>query len=136
MFSYAQWLIPNKVVVCKYSGDLYVEDATNAAEAILELIDASPSETIHVIYDMQDIGPLKFELKDALQSPVAQRFYAHPKLRWSVYVGNRAGNFYTFVTSVINQSYDAKMRWFDTIDEATKFLIDMDDEIASADQAS
>lgn len=98
-----------------------MDDMSAAGIAALEALDES-TQIIHVFFDMAQMTKLVPSLNELLNRPRAKRFYEHPHMGWSIYIGPKDNPFFQFVSSTITQNFGAKMRWYHTEDEALTFV--------------
>ncbi len=115
------WLIKPYVYRVEYQDEYTLADGEAVRQTIVPLLDHN-MVVLHFIFDMQQVTWIEPSLKEIQRNQNAASFYQHPLLGWILYVIQDDNPLIQFVTSAIAQRYDARVRWFNTQDEALDFL--------------
>jgi hypothetical protein len=90
---------------------------------VIRILDEATVPLLHAIYDYTHAEALP-SLKDLSTLKSGN----HPKVGWSVFVGV-PNPFIKFLVSVTVQIMRARLRFFDTFDEAKQFIQEMDSSL-------
>lgn len=114
------WLIEGKLVLLKSWGTMSVAEMEMMDSRICEMLDSSKEQLVHAIHD--------HTLIDHLPSPknmMKLKVGSHARVGWLFIVGidNKLMKFFASVTG---QAFHIRLRFMDTVEEALKFLQDID----------
>lgn len=114
-----RWLIPQRVLFQKYTGDVTAEDLQHLGDILPQYVD----EATPLMHTLIDVSQARSSLNmKGIMSAMPKTVY--DKEGWRVLVGlDRMGR---FIGSVILQMIGQRYRLFDNMDEALAFLADQD----------
>ncbi|MCA9906520.1 MAG: hypothetical protein KC547_21850 [Anaerolineae bacterium] len=121
----SDWLVPNTVILTRYSGAPTEEEILNNSDETIALIDSSDAPFVHVIVDSAEVTkspPLSVTVKTAKASP------RHQRAGWILTVGGQNA-LVQFATSIARQLLQVRTQNFDTIDDAIAYLKTVDETI-------
>lgn len=116
------WLIPNRVILQRFYGDVTLEDIRES-DRVLPAFVAEGIPLVHTLTDVRDITSHP-NLKE-IHGTASMATYEGEG--WRVLVG--AQGIARFIGSVLFQLMGQRYRMFDTMEEGLQFIIDHDDSI-------
>jgi hypothetical protein len=122
---HASWCIPNQVVYIKQWGVVQLEDSVGTDRAIAEFALSSNNPSVHGIIDKLDVEAFAYDVK---QLRAAFANLSKPTTGWVVAVHH--SKFSAFLSQIMAQSQEMKTYTFHTLEDAVKFLGDVDDHLA------
>lgn len=118
-----EWLVPHHVIHTSYSSD--PDLPCNPDEPVLEWLNISSAETVHLIVDVHNLKQLPPTLQIMqLQWP------RHPKIGWVVLVGAKSITMQATV-QMAAQLFQRKHHFASTLTEAVQFLKSIDSDVAT-----
>lgn len=119
-----QWLVEDQVFLRVAEGEVTVDEYyEHDARLINNYLEPSPATRVHGIFDLTGLDQMP-ELKVLRQAKAIK----HSKTGWVVLVGVD-NPVIKLVASVMGQMYQARFRFYNTIEEALDFLQSMDDTL-------
>ncbi|MBZ0304990.1 MAG: hypothetical protein K8I82_02870 [Anaerolineae bacterium] len=125
------WEIEQRIILCKYYGDLTLEVVNGAAKEVAALIEGA-EQSIHLVLDMQETTAIRYTVQE---SAARQLPFDVNALGWVVYVGSKENAFFRFMASALAQYRGLRVRWFESKTEALRFLKDVDSTLPDLDEA-
>jgi hypothetical protein len=116
------WLVPQRIVYERFTGEVTVQDIRQNSELVAPLM-AEGIPLIHTIIDVSDITAHP-GINDIRNSTSMEIYEGEG---WRILVGANAVA--RFVGSIILQIMQRRFRAFSTMDEALQFLDDQDDSL-------
>jgi hypothetical protein len=115
------WLIPDKILLSRWMGDISGEDMRVLVEELRIVLDGADFP-IHTVIDLSEARHVSSEAADVyLQSPIPTHVH---RGRIGMVKSNVEGE---IVATLVNrQAHREMVRMFDTRDEACAFLLDHD----------
>lgn len=117
-----KWLVNDKVLLIKVNGDVTVERVQDTSAQVLELLESTPSNAIHIMVDETNQGRMIRSLK--LFSSAGE-FIKHPKVNWLIVFGNE-DPIANFLAAALAGLARVQYRRVATLDEARRFVEKID----------
>jgi hypothetical protein len=117
-------LIPNRVLMVKFSGDVTFEDMVEGNDAGVTMIKHCPEGILfHTIIDSSEVQRFPIDLR-MVTSDAAGSFRKEPNLGWTLLVTKNRIIIYlaSFAASIVQNRF----RTFNTLEEALEFLKEQD----------
>lgn len=119
------WYVPDAVIFVQFSGETTVEDMQEYIKDAYILSDQSTRSLVHVIAD-SSLVTQNLNIKTVMKTLGSVK--PHPKAGWNITVGE-TDKLIKFTTDVARQILRLRTRSFDTLEQATAFLKDIDPSI-------
>ncbi len=116
------WLIPNRVILQRFYGDVTLDDIRESDRVMPTFMDEGVP-LIHTLMDATEITSHP-NLKE-IHSTASMKIYEGEG--WRVLVG--APGIARFIGSVVFQLMGQRYRMFDTLDEGVRFICEHDDSL-------
>lgn len=130
MFDGLSWIMPERVLLARYSGILSLADIEASAKDIAQVI-AANLNPIHVILDMglrQGVDRSAINIREfTLRLAPLLTQEIKNELRWVIIVNPGADRSLTMIWDIITQLHQIRARTLMNVDEAIQFLKDVDD---------
>lgn len=123
------WLVKDKVVLIKVNGDVTVERVQDTSAQVIELLELTPSNAVHIMVDETNQGRMIRSLK--LFSSAGE-FIKHPKVKWLVVFGNE-DPIANFLAATLAGLARVQYRRVATLDEARDFVEKVDLSLLDVD---
>lgn len=117
------WLVENRISYFKYTGDVTIEEVTEAAAIGLEFLYQSDAPLIHSIQDNSEQTSFPKEVGQLMKS--VRTALSDPKMGWMMTVGLE-GDVIRFVVTLVGRIARTRHRMFDTLEETVEFLQHVD----------
>lgn len=121
------WYRENIVMGVRYFDDLLAEDIYQANAKVLEELEKA-QDRIHVLVNVIHLGKLAFNFQEVMYNETVAKVSAHKKLGWVIYY-DKKNPLYNFMASVVGQSYEERVRFYDTEAEAVAYLKKADERL-------
>jgi len=122
------WLVENRVLLVVPPSILTREGVIEINDHLLQYLDTSTTPLVHSIWDdshIKKFPPLSSQVKDFT-------FLKHPKQGWNVAFG--INKLSALAANVVSQTFRARLRLVNNLEEAAAFLHDLDDTLPQVDE--
>lgn len=130
MSVHVDWLIENQIILIRSFGDLTLENFSDDGLKVVEMLDSSPSESIHVVGDETHLGSVP---NDPLSIVRNTPWLKHAKLRWTIAFG-KSDRIMKIVTNIGAQLVQMRYRRVDTFPDVVAFLTNIDESLPPAEE--
>ncbi|MEM6282086.1 MAG: hypothetical protein AAF787_07830 [Chloroflexota bacterium] len=124
-----EWLIPDKIILVKTTGNMNLEVMRVGGEIIHEMLDASSANRVHVMGDETEVTGVE---ANALKITRTVTWLRHSRLGYTVSFGS-INPLMKVVTNVGSSIAGMRYRRVDSMDEALMFLAEADPELPPVD---
>ena len=124
MTSEIQWLIYNRVMYVKLSGEISLDEMREYNEYAIQLIDEGIAP-VHAILDDEDVQKIPMSVNELSN---VLRVFRHPGRGWLVAIGN-SGRVERMILSLMTQFFRAQFQRFESTKEALDFLREQDETL-------
>lgn len=119
------WYIKDEVIFSEYSGVITADEVRGAMAAVNSLTENSPRSLVHVLID---VGNVTQSLDPKQGITTLRETPPHPRSGWSIIM--REHSIFAKMLIMFGASiFKARTRSFDTLEEAIRFLKEMDSTI-------
>jgi len=125
----SRWLVTGRVIYAELIGDLTIEDIQAGSQGVIDLLDESEFDDVHIIGDQTEMGNIPVSLK--LFNDAAG-FIRHEKISWFMMFPSE-NQFAKFMASMIANITRVQHRQCATLEECLTVLKRMDDTLPSVD---
>jgi hypothetical protein len=114
----AQWAIEERLIEVKSVGEVETADALQVGREIVQLLDASTSDKVHLIIDESQLKNMNIQLSGLSELTMIK----HPRVGWIVTWGSQQNAFFSFLQTMVAQMAGLNWRKFNTEAEARQFV--------------
>lgn len=118
----SHWLVPGKIIHTDLIGDLSINDIKTGSQSVIDLLESSEYDTIHIIGNESQMGKIPVSLR--LFSEAAD-FMRHPKVGWLMLYPSD-NQFTKFMGSIISSMTGVSHGQYPTITECLVSLSRID----------
>ncbi|NDJ62856.1 MAG: STAS/SEC14 domain-containing protein [Chloroflexi bacterium] len=124
----ADWYLPSRVMLQRYSGTLAPDEITELGQLAAHYIGAGTAP-VHILIDITDLERYPTNIKQIVNA--VRHDSDTEKIGWVIYI-NSPNAVVKFMASVATQVLfqNVRLRLFETLDEALAFLLDRDVTLA------
>jgi len=126
----SRWLVEGQVIYTELVGDLTLEDIQAGSQGVIDLLEASNLDTVHLVGDQSKMGDIPVSLK--LFNDAAE-FMRHDKMGWFMMYPSE-NKFAKFIASMISSLTKVQHRQCVSLEECLTTLKRMDDTLPSVDE--
>lgn len=119
-----KYLADDQIVLIEATGDVSIDDAIETSRQIVEKLDQSPYDVVHIVADVTNQTKPPVMLSNLRR---VTAFLRHTKIGWVVLVGGRSIE--KFLVTVVSGITKMKLKTFDTRIEAYNFLQGQDSSL-------
>lgn len=114
------WLLPDHILLAKYSGNVSPEDIHSQYETGLQMSEAHPEHLVHLIVEIAEVKSFPSQLK-AYKGSYGEK---SKNAGWVIIIGkNRLMH---FISSVIGQLMHLSFAYMTTREEALQYILERD----------
>lgn len=130
MASSIAWLIPCRVILWEYSGDVSLEDVAGGYQMVFRMFEEVQEGPVHFLVDFSEAGRVLFKIEEIASLSIDPIW---PLVGWFVYVGQETNFYYRAITDMLATVRDTRMEWLPTREEGLAFLKAQDSTLSDWD---
>ena len=121
----SQWLVPERVVLVRLWGQVHAEDVATLGDDITHYLEESTASHVYVIMNDSEVveGP---SIKESVKF---SRTLKHKRLEEIITIGTETNYMTRFMTSIVSQVLNIRMRRLHTLPEAIEYCKRLDSSI-------
>jgi len=126
----SRWLVQGQVIITDLVGDLSLEDIQTGSQQVVDLLNESELDKVHIIGNQTEMGSIPISLKLFTE---AAGFMRHPKLDWFMMYPSE-NQFARFMASMTSNLAGINHRQVATLEEALTVLTRLDPNLPTVEE--